>query len=94
MKMSGKPGSVGPEDVELKRYGSQLVKIGFVIQNTTNKIASLASFLSLLYVKKCCSASVVTDAPIYDLELWNQFKSTKNTETRTLIVSTVVPEIC
>ena len=60
-----------------------------------DKITSLASFLSLFYVKNWCTVSVVLDASIHNLELWNQFKSMKNTETKTLkIVSTVVPEIC
>ena len=49
-----------------------------------NKITSLASFLSLFYVKNWCTASDVADASIHHLELWNQFKSMKNTETKTL----------
>ena len=84
MKMPGRPGSAGPLDVELKRYGTQLVKTGFVTQNTMDKITSLASFLPLFYVKNWCSASVLADAPIHNLELWNQFESMKNTATRTL----------
>ena len=58
--------------------------MGVVTQNTMDKITSLASFLSLFYVKNCCTASVIADAPIHDLELWNQFKYMKNTETSTL----------
>ena len=49
-----------------------------------DKITSLASSLSLFYVKYWCTASVVADASIHNLELWNQFKSMKNTETKTL----------
>ena len=49
-----------------------------------DKITLLASFLSLFYVKNWCSVSVVADASIHNLELWNQFKSMKNTETKTL----------
>ena len=63
MKMPGRPGSAGPVDVELKRYGTQLVKTGFVTQNTLDKITSLASFLPLFYVKKlvlCISNSRCT----------------------------------
>ena len=84
MKMPGRPGSVGPVDVELKRYGTQLLKIGFVTQNKIDKITSQASFLSLFYVKNWCTASVIADAPIHNSELWYQFKSIKNIETRTL----------
>ena len=83
--MPNRPGSVRPVDVKLKRYGTQLVKMGFVTQNKMDKITSLASFLSLLYLKNWCTASVIADAPpIHDLEKWNQFESIKNTETRTL----------
>ena len=49
-----------------------------------DKITSLASFLSLFYVKNWCTASVVADASILNLEPWNQFKSMKTTETKTL----------
>ena len=49
-----------------------------------DKITSLASFFSLFYVKNCCSVSVVADASIHNLELWNPLKSMKNTETKTL----------
>ena len=84
MKMPDRPGSVGPVDIELKKYGTQLVKMSFVTQNTMDKITSLASFLSVFYVKNWCTASLIADAPIHNLELWNQFESLKNTETRTL----------
>ena len=82
--MPNRPGSVGPVDVELKRNGTRLVKMWFVTQNIMDKITSLVSFLSLFYVKNWCTTSVIADAPIHDLELWNQFESMKNTETRTL----------
>ena len=49
-----------------------------------DKITSLASFLSLFYVKNWCTASVVADASIHNLELWNQFEYMKSTETKTL----------
>ena len=69
MKMPGRPGSVGPVDFKLKRYGPQLIKMGFVTQNTMDKITSLTSFLSLFWVKNWCTASVIADAPIHNLEL-------------------------
>ena len=49
-----------------------------------DKITSLASFLSLFYVKNWCTTSVVADASIHNLELWNQFEYMKSTETKTL----------
>ena len=42
------------------------------------KVTSLASFLSLFYVKNWCTVSVVADASIHNLELWNPFKSMKH----------------
>ena len=86
MKMPGRPGSVGPVDVELKRYGIHLVKMGFVTQNTMDKITFLAYFLSLFYLKNWCTASVIADAPTQYLELWNQFESMKSIDTQTLKV--------
>ena len=53
-------------------------------QNSMDKIALLASFLLLFYIKNWCTASVIADASIHNLKLWNQFKSMKNTETKTL----------
>ena len=67
MKIPGRPESVGPVNVELKRYGTQVEKMGFVTQNTMDKITSLATFLSLLYLKNWCT--VITDVPIQYLEL-------------------------
>ena len=49
-----------------------------------DKITLMESFLSLFYVKNWCTVSVVADASIHNLELWNQFKSMKNTKTKTL----------
>ena len=49
-----------------------------------DKITSLASFLSLFYVKNWCTASVIANASIHALEMWNQFESMKNTQTSTL----------
>ena len=58
--------------------------MGFVTQDTMDKITSRSSFLSRFYVKNWCTSSATADALIHDLELWNQFESMKNTETKTL----------
>ena len=71
-------------DVELKRYGTQLVKISFFNSkyNGQNLFTGIFSFTILR--KNWCTASVIADTFIHNLELWNQFKSIKNTETKTL----------
>ena len=77
MKMPGRPGSVGLVEVEFKRYGTQLVKWDLLLKIQWTKSLLWHFFLSLFYVNNCCTASVVADPLIHDLELWNQFESMK-----------------
>ena len=70
--------------LKIALFQTQHVKMGLGTQNTMDKITSLASFLSLFYIKNWCTASVIANAPIHALELWNQIESMKNPQTSTL----------
>ena len=70
--------------LKIALFQKQLAKIGFESLDVLDKITSLASFLALFYVKSWCNASLTTDAPVNDLELWNQFETIKKSDPRTI----------